>query len=196
MVSRRHPGAWLVAALLLAGCGRGDRPPEVADGNAAQPAAAVAQAPATAQVAFPELSGRVVDQAGILEPEQETRLSDQLAALEARTADQLVIATVPSLQGLGMDDFSQQLGRHWGIGQAERNNGVLLVVAPRERQVWIAVGYGLEPILTNARSSEIIERDLLPAFRQGRWNEGISAGVDSIIRTLDEQADGARRDRR
>src|SRR5688572_27548014 len=105
----------------------------------------MAPALAATQVAFPELTGRVVDQAGILAPEEETRLSDQLAALEVRTTDQLVVVTVPSLQGLSIDEFSQQLGNHWGIGRADRNNGVLLVVAPKERRVRIAVGYGLEP---------------------------------------------------
>ena len=200
MVSRRHPGAWLVAALLLASCERVDRSAQLANGNAVQPAAPMAPAPDAPPVdtgpAFPALTGRVVDEAGILEPDEEAGLADRLAALEGRTTDQLVVATVPSLQGLGIDDFSQRLGNHWGIGRADRSNGVLLVVAPQERRVRIAVGYGLEPILTNARSSEIIERDLLPAFRQGRWNEGISAGVDSIIATLVAEADTPRRGRR
>ena len=182
-------------ALLLASCDRGDQPPAVANADAAQPAPAMAPAPAATQVAFPELTGRVVDQAEILEPEQETRLSDRLATLESRSTDQLVVVTIPSLQGLGIGEFSQQLGRHWGIGQAERSNGVLMVVAPNERQVWIAVGYGLESILTNDRSSAIIERHLLPAFRESRWNDGISAGVDAIVETLVAQADAPERGR-
>ena len=193
MTSRPALRAWAAVALLLASCDGGVSPPAAVDANAVQPAPTMAPAPGAAQIAFPELTGRVVDQAGILEPGQETRLSDRLADLESRTTDQLVVVTVDSLQGLGIGDFSQQLGRHWGIGQAERSNGVLLVVAPRERQVWIAVGYGLEPILTNARSSAIIERELLPAFRQSRWNDGISAGVDAIAETLVARSDAPER---
>jgi len=184
--------AWLVAAALLAGCDRAD-PPPAAEANVA--AAPLKAASTATQPASPALTGRVVDQAGLLSPEEEAQLTERLAALEDRTTDQLVVVTVPSLHGRTTEEYSRALGNHWGIGQEGRDNGVLLVVAPQERQVRIAVGYGLEPILTNARSHDIIQRDLLPAFREGRWNEGISAGVDSIIEILVASADEPRRGR-
>ena len=176
-------------ALLLAAC------------DAAGPVSADAPAPpakpvrASAEAGYPALTGRVVDQADLLASEEESRLTEASADLERRTTDQLVIVTVPSLNGRAIEDYSRALGNHWGIGQKDRDNGVLLVVAPNERRVRVATGYGLEPILTNARSGEIIQRDVLPAFRESRWSEGISAGAEAIIRTLVEHADEPRRGR-
>ena len=105
-------------------------------------------------------------------------------ALERRTTDQLVIVTVPSLNGRTIEAFGLGLGNHWGIGQRGKDNGVLLIVAPTERRVRIEVGYGLEAILTNARAQAIIDRHMLPALRRGAWNEAISAGTREIIATL------------
>ena len=106
-------------------------------------------APAAAQT-FPALTGRVVDQAELLSPEQEAELSRKLEALEQASSRQLVVATVPDLQGYDERDFGYQLGRHWRIGQGGANNGSILLVAPTERRVAIEVGYGLEPIVTDA----------------------------------------------
>lgn len=100
---------------------------------------------------------------------------------------------MPSLAGRSIEEFSRDLGNHWGIGQADRNNGVLLVVAPQERRVRIAVGYGLEPILTNARASTIINRDILPMFRDGRFEQGIDSGTAAITTVLIEHASEPRR---
>ena len=175
----------LLAACDGAGTAGADVPPA--------PAAPATPLRAPAETGFPALTGRVVDQAGILEPEEESRLTASSADLERRTSDQLVIVTVPTLNGRPIADYARALGNHWGIGQRDRDNGVPLVVAPNERQVRIATGYGLEPILTSKRAAEIIERDLLPAFRDSRWNDGLSAGAESIIRTLIEHADEPRR---
>jgi uncharacterized protein len=182
----------LVAAALLASCDRAAPPPAAETNVAAAPLKAASTA---AQPAFPALTGRVVDEAGLLSPEQEAALTEKLAVLEDRTTDQLVVVTVPSLHGRTTGEYARGLGSHWGIGREDRDNGVLMLVAPQERQMWIAVGRGLEPILTNARSNEIIQRDLVPAFREGRWNEGISTGVDSIVETLVAHADEPRRGR-
>src|SRR5690606_31329664 len=104
--------------------------------------------PAWAAPTFPELSGRrVVDEANLLQPAEEAALTEKLAALEQGSSDQLVVVTVPDLQGYEIEEYGYQLGRHWGIGQNETNNGVLLIVAPNERKVRIEVGYGLEGIL-------------------------------------------------
>ena len=127
---------------------------------------------------------RVVDEADLLSPDEEAGLAAQSEALERRTTDQLVIVTVRSLGGRTIEDYSQDIGNRWGIGQEDRDNGVLLVVAPVERSTRIHVGYGLEPILTNARAQTIVDRDLLPSFRDESWSKGIEAGTRSIVATL------------
>ena len=141
----------------------------------------------TAQT-FPALSGRVVDDARLLSPDRERQLTERLEALEAETTDQLVVVTVDDLQGYPIEDYGYRLGRAWGVGQGENDNGVLLIVAPNERKVRIEVGYGLEPILTDALSARIIHEEILPDFRQAGFESGITRGVDAIITqlTLDE----------
>lgn len=129
---------------------------------------------------FPSLTGRVVDLANLIDPATEQSLSAELAALETKSTDQLVIVTLPSLQGYAIEDFGYQLGRHWGIGQKGKDNGVLLIVAPNERKVRIEVGRGLEPHLTDAMSRLIIENAILPRFRRGDFQGGILAGVRDI----------------
>jgi uncharacterized protein len=153
---------------------------------------ALIAAPALAAPNFPELTGRVVDAANILPPEAEISIEAKLAALEASTTRQLVVATVPDLDGMDIADYGYQLGRAWGIGQSEEDNGALLIVAPNERRVRIEVGYGLEPVLTDALSSVIIQRHILPAFREGDMPRGVAAGVDAIIEQLQLPADEAR----
>jgi uncharacterized protein len=174
--------AGLAAVLLLAACDRPTQPTAAADGNAARLAS---PAPASSsQRQFPALTGRVVDSAGLLRPEDEARLTETLARLESRTTDQLVVVTVSSLEGRSVEDFSDALANHWQVGQAGRDNGVLLLVAPIERQTRIAIGYGLETVFTNDQAGQIIQRDMLPAFREERWTDGISSAVDSIAGIL------------
>ncbi len=133
---------------------------------------------------FPRLSGRVVDMADLLSPAQEADLTAKLKALEEKKTDQLVVVTLKSLQGYEIRDFGYQLGRHWGIGQKDKNNGVLLVIAPKERKVAIEVGYGLEGVLTDALTKIIIENVILPKFRAGDMAGGIMDGVNDIIAAL------------
>ena len=133
---------------------------------------------------FPPLNGRVVDRGDLISDAKEQALADKLAALERDTTDQLVVVTVPDLQGYEIEDYGYRLGRAWGIGQASRNNGVLLIIAPNERKVRIEVGYGLEGVLTDALSALIIQNDILPAFRDGSYERGIEQGVDAIDRQL------------
>ncbi len=149
-------------------------------------ALALALAPALAALTFPPLTGRVVDVAGILPPETEISLDQKLVALETKTSDQLVVATVPSLQGTDIAEFGYQLGRSWGLGQGKLNNGALLIVAPEERKLRIEVGYGLEGTLTDALSSVIIQQAILPKFKAGDMPAGIEAGVDAIVSVLTE----------
>ena len=144
--------------------------------------------PALALV-FPTLSGRVVDEANILDEATRTALTQKLADLEAKTTDQLVVVTLKSLQGTSIEDFGYQLGRHWRIGQKDKNNGVLLIVVPDERRVRIDVGYGLEGSLTDAVSRLIIENGIVPRFRANDFAGGITRGVDDIISVLTGDAE-------
>ncbi|MCJ8157974.1 YgcG family protein [Sphingomonas sp. LaA6.9] len=147
-------------------------------------------APAWAQT-FPPLTGRVVDQANLLDPAQEAGISSKAEALEKASGRQFVVATVDSLEGRDIQNYGYRLGRHWGIGTEEKNDGVLLLVAPNERKVRIEVGYGLEPILTDALSSVIINRAILPKFRDGDMAGGIVAGADAVITQISLPADEA-----
>jgi uncharacterized protein len=147
-------------------------------------AGALIASPALAQPEFPALTGRVVDNADIIPADVEAELTAKLEALEAQSQRQLVVATVPSLQGYEIEDYGYQLGRAWGIGDAERNDGALLLVAPNERKVRIEVGYGLEGYLTDALSSLIIQNEILPRFRDGDMAGGIVAGTDAIVSQL------------
>jgi uncharacterized protein len=140
-------------------------------------------APAAAQT-FPALSGRVVDEAGVLSEGTRSILTRELAELEAKTTRQLVVVTVKSLQGRSIEDYGVRLGRAWQIGQKDKNNGVLLIVAPNERKARIEVGYGLEGELTDAVAKLIIEQRILPNFRQGNMAGGVVAGTDEIIQAL------------
>ncbi|MXO62193.1 TPM domain-containing protein [Qipengyuania oceanensis] len=148
--------------------------------------------PAWAQPSFPELTGRVVDNADLLSPEEEAQLTAQLEGLETRTQRQLVVATIPDLEGYDIADYGYQLGRAWGIGDAERNDGALLIVAPNDRKVRVEIGYGLEGVMTDALSSVIIQQDILPRFRDGDMAGGIIAGTDALVRQLELPEDEAR----
>jgi uncharacterized protein len=148
----------------------------------------LAALPAFALV-LPALSGRVVDEANILDQATRTALTQKLADLEAKTTDQLVVVTLRSLQGTSIEDFGVELGRRWRIGQQGKNNGVLLIVAPSDRKVRIEVGYGLEGTLTDAISKLIIENAIIPRFRANDVPGGVTRGVDDIISVLTGDAE-------
>jgi uncharacterized protein len=138
-----------------------------------------------AEPSFPALTGRVVDEAGVLSASTKSGLTQMLADFERTSGGtQVVVVTLKSLQGIAIEDFGYQLGRHWGIGQKDKNTGAMLIVAPTERKVRIEVGYGLEGTLTDALSRTIIERDITPAFKRGDLNGGVLAGTSAIIRVL------------
>ena len=153
---------------------------------------ALVAAPAAAQN-FPQLTGRVVDGANIIPDTEEAALTQKLAALEQASSRQLVVATVPDLQGYPIEDYGYQLGRHWGIGQKGANNGVILLVAPNERRVRVEVGYGLEPIVTDAFSYLVINNEITPRFKAGDYPGGINAGVDALIAQLQAPPEVAER---
>ena len=143
--------------------------------------------PAVAQT-FPPLTGRIVDSAGLIYPGTQSALEAQLAAFEQKSSDQVVVATVPDLQGQTIEEFGVALARHWKLGQAGENNGVLLLVSKGDRKVRIEVGYGLEGTLTDALTQVIIQEDILPAFRAGDYSGGIQKGVAGILKVLSGDA--------
>ncbi len=156
-------------------------------------AAILAATPAHAQT-FPKLTGRVVDQANLLSPAQEADLSSESAALEQRTGRQFVIATVSSLEGRPIEDYGYRLGREWKIGDEQKDDGVILLVAPAERKVRIETGYGARVFLTDALSSIIIRESILPRFKAGDLPGGISAGADQIVKQMElPEAEAAKR---
>ena len=149
-------------------------------------------APSSAQ-SFPKLTGRVVDQAHLLRPEQVVDLTSKSEALEAQTKRQFVIATVNSLEGYPIEDYAYRLGREWKIGDEKRDDGVVLLVAPNERRVWIATGYGAGGFLTDAMAGVITREAILPHFKQSPpdYGGGIVAGADAIIKQMSLPPDQA-----
>jgi uncharacterized protein len=133
---------------------------------------------------FPALTGRVVDDAGIMTPESRSDVEAKLKNLEDKSGIQLVVATVKSLQGGDIETFANELFRTWKLGEAKKNNGVLLLVAPAEHKVRIEVGYGLEGTLTDALSSVIVASAIVPRFKTNDYSGGIERGVDGIISVL------------
>ena len=133
---------------------------------------------------FPPLTGRVVDQAGVMSAESRADIEAKSKELEDKSGIQLVVATVKSLQGSDIETYANQLFCFWKLGEAKKNNGVLLLVAPSERKVRIEVGYGLEGTLTDALSSVIISSAVIPRFKTGDFSGGIQRGVDGIVSVL------------
>ncbi len=151
--------------------------------NAVLLALLLAAAPAAAFTP-PSLTGRVVDAADLLTPEEEGHLTGLLATLEAKSSDQLVVVTLPGLEGQDIAAVGYQLGKSWQIGQKQVDNGALLIVAPAERKVRIEVGRGLEGQLTDLISGFIIRESILPRFREGDFAGGIERGVEDISSVL------------
>jgi uncharacterized protein len=135
-------------------------------------------------VTLPPLTGRIVDQANIISAETRGTVEPKLADLESKSGIQLVVATVASLEGQEIEPYANELFRTWKLGQKDKNNGVLLLVAPNEHRVRIEVGYGLEGTLTDALSKVIITNAITPRFKTGDFNGGIARGVDDIITVL------------
>ncbi len=130
------------------------------------------------------LTGRVVDNAGILPEATRKSLDQRLATLERISGPQMVIVTVPDLKGMTIEQFGLAVGNGWGIGDKARNDGVLLVIAPNERKTRIEVGKGLEATLTDPLCASIVSEDMIPHFKSGQFAAGIEAGTARIIDVL------------
>lgn len=130
------------------------------------------------------LAGRVTDAAKVLTVEQEASLSAKLEELERATGHQMVVATVPTLGGQDVAQFTRNLANSWGIGRKGYDDGVVLLIAPNERKARIAVGYGLEKKLPDALCQQIMAEEIIPRFRQGKLASGIESGVNALVARL------------
>ncbi|MDY7561710.1 TPM domain-containing protein [Pseudomonas sp. CCC3.2] len=139
---------------------------------------------ASAALVFPSLTGRVVDSAQLIDGQTKAQLTQMLQAHEQTTGEQVVVVTLPNLQGTSIEDYGYQLGRAWGVGQKDKDNGALLIVARDDHKVRIEVGYGLEDRLTDAQSSVIVNQIITPAFKAGNFSGGISQGTEAMIQVL------------
>ncbi len=144
----------------------------------------VASLPAVA-LDVPPLSGRIVDQAHVLPPAVVGRLTADLAAHEANTSNQVAVLIISSLEGEPLFDFSHRVATAWKLGRKGSDNGVLLLVSIKDRHIRLEVGYGLEGMLTDARSAQIIRNEIVPRFRAGDVPAGVTAGVQAILRTIE-----------
>jgi uncharacterized protein len=136
---------------------------------------------------FPALTGRVVDQANVLSSVTKDKLIQMLANLEKTTTDQVVIVTVITLDGSAIEDYGYKLGRHWGIGQKGKDNGVLIILALKERAVRIEVGYGLESVLTDAITSDVIRNVMVPDLKEGKYDQAFLNGTNKIVQILSSE---------
>lgn len=144
----------------------------------------------------PPLTGRVVDLAHVLPAQDTQQLSDQLKVHEESTGNQVAVLILPSLEGEPLEEFSHRVATTWKLGRKGTDNGVLLLVALKERKLRIEVGYGLEGTLTDLRSARIIRQEIVPRFKAGNIPEGVLAGTDAILKTIEgtyQAADDAQR---
>ena len=137
-----------------------------------------------AEPEFPELTGRVVDDAELLSPAFESQLSARLAGLEQASSIQVVVATITTLEGYDIREYGVQLARAWQLGQREKDNGILFLVADEERRASIEIGYGLEGDFPDVIAFHILNTDVFPVFRQGDYESGIMRGVMRIEEVL------------
>jgi uncharacterized protein len=130
----------------------------------------------------PKPSRYVSDAAGILSPQVASALNARLEAFEKETSNQVIVATFPKVpENFALEDFTQRAAEAWGAGQGKNDNGVVLFVFPNDRRTRIEVGYGLEGALPDVVAKRIIENEILPAFRTGDFDTGISRGVNAIL---------------
>lgn len=142
-------------------------------------------ASAIAQPGVPELTGRVVDLADLLRASTEAELTARLAAHEDSTSNQIAVLTIPSLNGEVLEPFATDVFRTWGLGQTDRDNGVLILIARDDRKIRIEVGFGLEGALPDATAGAIIRNEMTPRFRNGDFEGGTLAAVDAVIGSIE-----------
>jgi uncharacterized protein len=142
----------------------------------------------------PRPDGYVTDRAGLLSPAVRESLETSLRAFEEKTSNQVVVATFPSLEGDSLEDFSMRLAETWKAGQKQKDNGVVFLIFRDDRKIRIEVGYGLEGVLTDALSGQIIRQVVAPYFRKGDYSGGILAGTDAIMKATQGEYKGSPKD--
>lgn len=144
---------------------------------------------ALAEAEVPYLTGRVMDLANLLDPETRASLDAKLAGLEERTGAQLVVLTVPSLEDEPIERFGHRVASAWKLGQEDKDNGALLIVAPNDRKMRVEVGRGLEPVLTDLETNIVQTEVIIPHFKQNDFSGGVAAGVDSLIQGIEGEVE-------
>ncbi len=150
--------------------------------------------PVSQAVEIPALTGRVNDYASMISAEAEREINEKLARLEENESTQVVVLTVESLEGEPLEDFSLRLVEAWKIGQKDFDNGVVLLVAKKDRKLRIEVGYGLEGALTDLTAGRIVDNDIEPLFKKGQFDQGFVRGVDMIIAAVQGEYSASQRD--
>jgi uncharacterized protein len=138
-------------------------------------------------IEIPPLTGRVVDLAGLLAPEQRRELEERLAREEEQSSVQIVVATIPTLESEPLEDFSIRLAEAWRIGQKGLDNGAIVIVVEDERRVRVEIGYGLEPVIPDGMAGRIIRERMTPRFREGDFYGGIDGGIDGLTLAAREE---------
>lgn len=133
----------------------------------------------------PALTERIVDLARVLPAQDSDQLTAQLKAHEEKTGNQVAVLILPSLEGESLEEYSHRVATTWKLGQKGTDNGVLLLIALKERKVRIEVGYGLEGTLTDLRSAHIIRNEIVPRFKAGDISAGVRAGTQAILQTIE-----------
>lgn len=146
---------------------------------------AIGQIPTDSLLQSLRPSADVNDYAGILTPEQKAVLESRCKALRQKTGAQFAVVTVKSLEGGQIDDFANKLFARWGVGEKGKNNGILLLVALQDHKARVEVGYGLEPVLPDALAGRVLDQELFPAFKQQRYFDGLSGGVNRICEIVE-----------
>jgi uncharacterized protein len=140
--------------------------------------------PAVVRADFPKPSGPINDFASVLDEATERELLALVTSVEDQTTSEIAVVTVPSLNGMSVEEYANKLFAEWGIGQKDKDNGVLVLVAPSERKIRIEVGYGLEPILPDGLAGSIIRDQFIPAFKNRDYQTGVLDGVRRIAAVI------------
>ena len=140
----------------------------------------------SAAMEVPFLSGRVTDNAEVLNDGTRRSITERLKAHEEKTGDQIAVLTVPSLEGENIEEYAVKVFESWKLGKKGKDNGVLIIVAPKDRRMRIEVGYGLEGTLTDLAAGRIVRNVMTPRFKAGDYNSGIDDGVQAILDLLEK----------
>lgn len=142
-------------------------------------------APVLGTIPFPRPQGPINDYVGVLDTAQKAQILSRVQEVKDKTGAEIFVAVVSSLQGMTVEQYANRLFAKWGPGQKGKDDGLLVVVCPREKKVRIEVGYGLEPVITDGQAGDVIRQSFLPAFKKGQYGAGILAGVEELAKKVE-----------